>query len=129
LQDGLKLDLNRLARKGFVKHGANIGVRGITWTHSYWGEIATGYISADMSGHNEGWFRIQLGGLDQRIILIPRARHFGGRQWYFMCSVRSPTARRDSAVGRPGAGKSLTNPNSTTPRTGLTLEKRGSSRD
>jgi hypothetical protein len=29
LQDGLKLDLNRLARKGFVQHGANIGVRGI----------------------------------------------------------------------------------------------------
>ena len=50
LQDGLKLDLNRLARKGFVRLGANIGVRGITWTHSYWGEIATGTISADMSG-------------------------------------------------------------------------------
>ena len=28
LQDGLKLDLNRLAHKGFVKRGANIGVRG-----------------------------------------------------------------------------------------------------
>jgi hypothetical protein len=26
IQDGLKLDLNRLARKGFIKHGANIGV-------------------------------------------------------------------------------------------------------
>ena len=38
LQDGLKLDLNRLARKGFIKHGATIGVRGITWTHSYWGD-------------------------------------------------------------------------------------------
>ena len=50
LQDGLKLDLNRLARKGFIKHGANIGVRGITWTHSYWGDVATGRISADMSG-------------------------------------------------------------------------------
>jgi hypothetical protein len=37
-----------LARKGFIKHGTNIGGRGITWTHSYWGEIATGYISADM---------------------------------------------------------------------------------
>ena len=36
LQDGPKLDLNRLARKGFVRHGANIGVRGIKWTHSYW---------------------------------------------------------------------------------------------
>ena len=89
LQDGLKLDLNRLARKGFIKHGASIGVRGITWTHSYWGEIATGTISADMSGPHEGWFRIQLGSLDQRIILVPRARHFGGQQWYFMCPVRN----------------------------------------
>jgi hypothetical protein len=81
LQDGLKLDLNRLARKEFIKLGANIGGRGITWTHSYWGDIATSIISADMSGPHEGWFRIQLGSLDQRIILLPRARHFGGRQW------------------------------------------------
>ena len=58
LQDGLKLDLNRLAKKGFIKLGANIGGRGITWTNSYWGEIATGIISADMSGPHEGWFRI-----------------------------------------------------------------------
>ena len=87
LQDGLKLDLNRLARKGFVRNGADIGDRGVKWTHSYWGEIAAGTISADMSGPHEGWFRIQLGSLDQRIILLPRARHFGGRQWYFMCPV------------------------------------------
>jgi len=64
LQDGLTLDLNRLARKGFVRRGANIGVQVITWTHSYWGEIATGMISADISGPHEGWFRIQLGSLD-----------------------------------------------------------------
>jgi hypothetical protein len=57
------------------------------WTRSYWGEIATGTISADMSGPHEGWFRIQLGSLDQRIILVPRARHFGGWQWYFMCPI------------------------------------------
>jgi hypothetical protein len=73
LQDGLKLDLNRLARKGFIKHGTNIGVRGITWTHSYWDEIATGFITADMSGNDEGWFRIQLGSLDQRITLVARS--------------------------------------------------------
>jgi hypothetical protein len=92
LQDGLKLDLNRLARKGFVRRGTNSGGRGITWTHSYWGEIASGTISADMSGQNEGWLRIQLGSLDQRIILIARHRHFGGKQWYFMCPVRNRPA-------------------------------------
>ena len=32
--------------------------RGIKWTHSHWGEIASGTISADMSGPHEGWFRI-----------------------------------------------------------------------
>jgi hypothetical protein len=92
LQDGLKLDLNRLARKGFIKHGTNIGGRGITWTHSYWGEIATGMISADMSGKDEGWFRIQLGSLDQWITLVSRPRHFGGRQWYFMCPIMNRPA-------------------------------------
>jgi hypothetical protein len=38
-----------------------------------------------LSAPNVGWFRIQLGQLDQRITLIPRPRHFGGRQWFFVC--------------------------------------------
>jgi hypothetical protein len=33
LQDGLKLDLNQLARQGFIKFGANIGARGISWSN------------------------------------------------------------------------------------------------
>jgi hypothetical protein len=94
LQDGLKLDLNRLARKGFIKPGASIGARGIAWTHSYWGEIANGIISANMSGQNEGWLRIQIGNWNQTIVLIARPRHFGGRQWYFMC----PTMNRPVSV-------------------------------
>ena len=87
LQHGLKLDLNRLARQGFVRRGANIGLRGIRWTHSYRSKIATGTISADMSDKDGGWFRIELGSLDQRITLIARAPHFRGQQWYFMCPV------------------------------------------
>ena len=39
-----------------------------------WGEIATGIISADMSGQSEGWLRIQLGSLDQRITFVARPR-------------------------------------------------------
>ena len=88
LQDGLKLNLNRLIRNGFVQPGAKLGVRGIQWTHSYWGNVSTGLISADMTGKYEGWLRIQLGSLDQWITLVPRARHFGGRQWYFSCPVK-----------------------------------------
>ena len=91
LQDGLKLDLNRLARQGFVRRGANIGGRGIKWTHSYWGEIATGTITADMSGRDGGWFRIQLGSLDQWITLVPRARR--ARSGSF---ARLATTRADS---------------------------------
>lgn len=98
LQDGLKLDLNRLAQNGFIKRGANIGIRGIRWTHSYWGEIASGMISADMSGEQTGWLRVQLGNLNQRIILFPRARHFGGRQWYFACPA---TNRLASVLWKP----------------------------
>jgi hypothetical protein len=92
LQDGLKLDLNRLARNGFVRRGAHTGVRGIRWTHSYWGEIASGWISADMTGQHEGWLRIQIGSLDQSIILNARPRHFGGQQWYFRCPARNRPA-------------------------------------
>jgi hypothetical protein len=92
LQDGLKLDLNRLARKGFIKPGASIDARGIPWTHFYWGEIASEIISANMSGQSEGWLRIQLGNLDQRITLVARPRHFDGRQWYFVCPVMNGLA-------------------------------------
>ncbi len=98
LQDGLKLDLNQLAQKGFIKPGANIGVRGIAWTSSRWGEIASGLITADMSGDETGWFRIKIGSLEQRIILFPRPRHFGGRQWYFVCPA---TNRLASVLWKP----------------------------
>ena len=80
LQDGLKLDLNRLAQKGFIKPGSSTGARRIVWTHSYWGEIASGIITADVRGQSEGWLRIQLGHLDQWITLVARPRHFGGKQ-------------------------------------------------
>jgi hypothetical protein len=103
LQDGLKLDLNQLARKGFIKPGANIGVRGITWTHSYWSEIASGLITADMSSEDVGWFLIKIGSFEQRIMLFPRPRHFGGRQWYFVCPA---TNRLASVLWKPaGATK------------------------
>ena len=130
LQDGVKLDLNRLARKGFIRRGANIGLRGITWSHPYWGDIGSGMISADMVGPAEGWFRIQLGSLDQRIRLVSHPRHFGGRQWYFVCpvmnrivSVLCRMARDGFPADKPGADRSLISLNSTTPRAALVLER------
>jgi hypothetical protein len=103
LQDGLKLDLNRLARNGFIRRGSRSGPLGIRWYSSYWDEeLASCLITADMSGPREGWLQLQ-GDFDERIVLIAYPRRFGGRQWYFMCPVlnrpvsvlwRPPGARR-----------------------------------
>ena len=118
LESGLKLNLNRLARRGYIKPGAFTGPVGITWTENG-DEIASGLITADMSG-TEGWFRIKLGHLDQRILLITKRRHFGGRQWYFVPPfygshrVLNPL-RRD----RNGSGRSPTHRNSWTASPGV----------
>ncbi|WP_157087968.1 hypothetical protein [Bradyrhizobium jicamae] len=97
LQDGLKLDLNSLARKGFVKRGSYSGLRGIGWTHSYWGEVASALISADLSDTSSGWLKLE-GGLNQFILLAAQARRFGGHQWYFICPG---TGRLASVLWRP----------------------------
>ena len=85
LESGLKLNLNSLARRGFIKPGAITGPVGIAWTDDTGQEIASGYITADLSDEHGGWLRIRLGQLDQCIYLVARPRHFGGRQWFFMC--------------------------------------------
>ena len=102
LESGLKLNLNRLARRGYIKPGAFTGPVGITWTENG-DEIASGLITADMSG-TEGWFRIKLGHLDQRILLITKRRHFGGRQWYFVCPY---TNRPASVLWKPPGAQSF----------------------
>jgi hypothetical protein len=103
LQDGLKLDINRLARNSFIKFGANIGVKGIAWNHSYWGEIARGLISADMTDACHAWLKVELGEVAQRITLVSRRRHFGGHQWFFLC----PATHRLATVlwKPPGASR------------------------
>jgi hypothetical protein len=98
LQDGLKLDLNRLRKQRFVRPGTRTAA-GIRWNNSYTDEtIASGVITANMQNDYEGWFRIQLGALDQWIILVAQPRHFGGRQWYFSCPV---TRRPVSVLWKP----------------------------
>lgn len=98
LQDGLKLDLNRLCKMG-LKRNALSGPFAISWNHSYWGELASAKIRADMSGEGFGWLSVQIeGGIEQRIVLIARRRNFGGRQWYFICPV---TGGEASVLWRP----------------------------
>jgi hypothetical protein len=98
LENGLKLNLNRLKRNGIVQPGFKTGPIPIRWNSDYWGEIASGLISANMEGTYEGWLRIQIGKLDQWIILTPRPCHFGGRQWYFVCPVMN---RRACVLWKP----------------------------
>lgn len=98
LQNGLRLNLNRLIRRGIIEPGAYSG-REVSWTNSCTGEqIASGFITADMTCLDEGWFRIRIGQLDQRINLVSQPRHFGGRQWYFICPS---TNRRVSVLWKP----------------------------
>src|SRR6185312_11363641 len=84
LEAGLKLDINRLARRSFIAPGTISRPVGIRWTNSR-GDVTDGIVTADMSEPDQGWLRIQIGSLDHRIILVARPRHFGGHQWFFMC--------------------------------------------
>lgn len=101
LSDGLRLDLSRLRHRGIVRPGCRI-VRGLTWTHSYWGEIASATLTSDMTSDVEGFLTVEMEGALQRIILVPERRHFGGHQWYFICPVMN---RRCSVLYRPPGGK------------------------
>jgi hypothetical protein len=99
LEDGLKLDLNRLVRQGFARRGFSIGPKVIRWTYTYTGEeAASGLLTSNIDSPSAGWIRLQLGKLDQTIYLQPRPRHFGGQQWYFVCPA---TNRRVSVLWKP----------------------------
>jgi hypothetical protein len=75
LESGLKLNVDRLVRRGSPVRGPNI----IRWTWTYTGEeIASGLVSADMRNPRDAYLDIQLGGLNQRIRLTTEPRHFGG---------------------------------------------------
>jgi hypothetical protein len=99
LQDGLKLDINRLIRHGTVRPGAKTGPQLIQWTNTYTGElVASAEVTANLCGAEEGWLRFQAGSLDQWIGLIACPRHYGGKQWYFVCPA---TNRKVSVLWKP----------------------------
>jgi hypothetical protein len=98
LEQGLKLDLNRLIRQGAVRPGAKSGPFSIQWTNTWSGEeVASGIVTANLEGAEAG-FRIQIESLDQRISLTTQPRPFGGLQWYFRCPI---TQRRCSMLWMP----------------------------
>jgi hypothetical protein len=104
LESGPRLDLNRLIKQGFVRPGAYSRAN-IRWTESYLGyEVASGIITADMTGEDSGWFLIEIDDLRQTVTLIAQPRHFGGRQWYFRCPR---TSRRTSVLWMPPGAESF----------------------
>ena len=98
LQQGLKLDINLLVRGGLIAPGSATGAQSIRWVNSNGDVIASGWLSADMAGELDGWLRIQIGELDQQITLSAFPRHYGGRQWFFVCPVLN---RRASVLWLP----------------------------
>jgi hypothetical protein len=98
LQEGLKLDINLLARRGLTVPGSAAGPHALRWVNSDGDVIASGWISADMRGDVEGLFHIQIGELDQTITLVTFPRYYGGRQWFFVCPV---TNRHASVLWLP----------------------------
>lgn len=98
LEDGLKLDLNRLIRQKLVRPGA-ASESMILWSQRNSGrEVAAGWLFADMTDDRFGSMRLKLGTADQQITLVALPRHFGGRQWYFLCPR---TAWRVSVLWKP----------------------------
>jgi hypothetical protein len=98
LESGLHLDLNKLIRQKLISLGMAWGST-IFWHESLSGrQVAAGRLSADMTAERSGWLRLELSALDQRITLVARERHFGGRQWYFVCPQ---TARLVSKLWKP----------------------------
>jgi hypothetical protein len=99
LESGLRLDVNWLARRGFIRPGAEGGPVGIRWSDSYSAnEIASGIIRSDLRGPYEGYLRIEIGSIVQEIHMVARKRHFGGHQWFFICP---DTARRAMVLWMP----------------------------
>jgi hypothetical protein len=98
LEDGLKLDLNRLIRQNLIRPGAKWGST-IRWTYRYSGEeVVSGRIAAEMTYEKRGYLHIAVGRVNQTIDLESLPRAYGGRQWYFLCPR---TGRRASVIWKP----------------------------
>jgi len=87
LEDGLRLDLNRLVADGILVSGA-VTCRTIFWQVVGSRElVGVAVITADLTDLAYARVRIRMRGLDQTIELIAHPRALGGSQWYFRCPV------------------------------------------
>ena len=102
LQEGLFLNLQWLFKNGFIRPADFTPGRTIRWSLPNDGVIASGLICADLRDASDGWLKIWIGDFSQQITLDSQPRHFGGRQWYFVCPL---TGRLASVVWKPPGAK------------------------
>lgn len=92
LELGLQLNINELLRTGFIEPNQTTQLKDFYWLDDD-GEVrANARIAADMtkgataiSAACYGTMRIVADWINQTIQLVACPRHFGGRQWYFVC--------------------------------------------
>jgi hypothetical protein len=88
LEDGLKLDLNKLVRDVFWPGGNEPLTFSTQWTSNHRGVITNAQSTIQKEGEDRAYLRIVIVGKpEQRLELIAEPRHFGGKQWYFRCPV------------------------------------------
>jgi hypothetical protein len=78
LEYGLRLDINCAIRERLISPGAQTQTM-VRWQGHDW------IITANLTGTARGYVRVQIGEVDEWIELVARPRHFGGRQWFFLC--------------------------------------------
>jgi hypothetical protein len=101
LEDGLKIDLNKLRVQAVVQGEPTPQV--ICWGPHYSGDARTiGLLICRIVSATRGSMRLLLHSLDQSIDLMAAPRHFGGVQWFFLCPFLRQ--RASTLWMPPGAG-------------------------
>ena len=97
LEDGLKLDLNKLHVQAISQGETTQQV--IFWGPSYSGGARTiGLLICRLASATRGSMRLVVRSSDQSIDLVAAPRNFGGAQWYFRCPM---TGQRASVLWMP----------------------------